>query len=97
MFAILLILLSGLKKRSQQNNGTFGGCGTTFMSCFFRFALVKEKHTHRLMSSVDYGFNQWSVASFLIKQLYVYIFMMKLYIFSYTHVLHANIFSPFMI
>ena len=57
----------------------------------------RRKDTHRLMSSADYGFNQWSVASFLIKKLYVYLYMLKLYVFSYTHVFHANIFSPFMI
>ena len=47
------------------------------------------------MSRFDYGFNQWPVVSFVIKKLYVKLFMVKQYIFSYTHVLHANIFSPF--
>ena len=57
----------------------------------------RRKDTNRLMSRVDYGFSQWSVVSFVIKKLFVYLFMVKQYIFSYTHVLHANIFSPFMI
>ena len=37
----------------------------------------RRKDTHRLMSRVDYGFNQWSVVSFVIKNLYVYLFMVK--------------------
>ena len=37
----------------------------------------RRKDTHRLMSRVDYGFNQWSVVSFVIKKLYVYLFMVK--------------------
>ena len=57
----------------------------------------RRKDTHRLMSRLDYGFNQWSDVSLVIKKLYVHLFMVKLYIFSYTHVLHASIFSPFII
>ena len=37
----------------------------------------RRKDTHRLTSRVDYGFNQWSVVSFVIKKLYVYLFMVK--------------------
>ena len=37
----------------------------------------RRKDTHQLMSRVDYGFNQWSVVSFVIKKLYVYLFMVK--------------------
>ena len=40
---------------------------------------------------VDYGFDQWSVESFVIL-----IYSETVYIFSYTDVLHANIFSSFM-
>ena len=57
----------------------------------------RRKDTRRLMPRVDYGFNQWSVVIFVIKKLYVYLFMVKQYIFSYIRVFHANIFSPFMI
>ena len=39
--------------------------------------LSRRKDTHRLMSRVDYGFNHWSVVSFVIKKLYVYLFMKK--------------------
>ena len=35
----------------------------------------RRKDTHWLMSRVDYGFNQWSVVSFVIKKLYLYLFM----------------------
>ena len=52
----------------------------------------RRKDTHRLMSRVGYGFNQWPVESFVIEKLYVYLFMVK-----QTHVLHEKIFSPFMI
>ena len=45
------------------------------------------------MSRVDYGFDQWSVVSFVIKKLCVLIYGETVQ----THVLHANIFSPFMI
>ena len=41
---------------------------------FFRSAL---DHTHRLRSRVDYGFNQWSDVNFVIKNLYLYLFMVK--------------------
>ena len=37
----------------------------------------QRKDTHRLISRVDYGFNQWRVVSFVIKKLYVYLFMVK--------------------
>ena len=33
--------------------------------------------TPRLVSMVDYGFDQWSVVSFVIKKLFVYLFMVK--------------------
>ena len=57
----------------------------------------RRKDTHRLISRIDYGFNQWLVVSFVNKKLYVYLSMVKLYIFSNTRVFHASIFSPFMI
>ena len=34
----------------------------------------RGKDTHRLMSRVDYGFNQWLVVSFVMKKFYVYLF-----------------------
>ena len=37
----------------------------------------RRKDTHQLMSRVDYIFNQCSVVSFVIKKLYVYLFMVK--------------------
>ena len=37
----------------------------------------RRKDTHQLMSRVDYGFNQWSVVSFVIRKLYVYLFTVK--------------------
>ena len=37
----------------------------------------RRKDTRRLMSRLDYDFNQWSVLSFVIKKLYVYLFMAK--------------------
>ena len=58
---------------------------------------IRRKDTHRPMSRIDYGFNQWLVVSFVKKKLYVYLSMVKLYTFSKTRVLHASIFSPFMI
>ena len=33
--------------------------------------------TPRLVSKIDYGFDQWSVVSFVIKKLFVYLFMVK--------------------
>ena len=57
----------------------------------------KNRYTPRLMSTVDYGFDQWSVVCFVVNKLCVYLIMVKQHIFSYTEVLHANIFSPFMI
>ena len=49
----------------------------------------------RLMPRVDYGFDQWSVVSFVIKKISVTYFWWNSW--RYTNVLHANIFSPFMI
>ena len=37
----------------------------------------RRKDTHRLISRVVYGSNQWSVVRFVIKKLYVYLFMLK--------------------
>ena len=52
--------------------------------CTFIFWLLdsldlpsQRKDTHRLMFRLDYGFNQWSVVSFAIIKLYVYLFMAK--------------------
>ena len=118
LFAILLILICGLKKTSQQNKGTFifGGWDTCWTLALgiqeyfkqslslslslslFCFVFLRKgiafkckwmswlldsldlpswrKHTHQLLSTVD-GFNKWSVVSFVIKKLYVYLFMVK--------------------
>ena len=37
----------------------------------------RRKDTHRLMSRVDYGFNQWPVVRLVIKKLHMYLFMVK--------------------
>ena len=37
----------------------------------------KKRDTLRLVSRVDYGFDQWLVVSFVIKKLFVYLFMVK--------------------
>ena len=43
---------------------------------------------------VDYGFDQWSIVSFVIKKLFcVIIYGETVYIFSYRDVLHGNIFT----
>ena len=51
----------------------------TFMSWLLgSFGLPsRRKDTHKLMSRVDYGFNQCSVVSFVVKKVYVYLFMVK--------------------
>ena len=43
------------------------------------------------MSRVDYGFNQWSVVRFVIKKLYVYLFMVKqcIYLVIHTYFMHS--------
>ena len=37
----------------------------------------KKRYLPRLVSRADYGFDQWSVVSFVIKKLFVYLFMVK--------------------
>ena len=91
MFSILLILIWGLKKRTQHDKDghwlwrlryLLRTRKCIFMSWsldsldlpFFRSAL---DHTHRLRSRVDYGFNQWSDVNFVIKNLYLCLFMVK--------------------
>ena len=44
----------------------------------------RRKDTHQLMSRVDYGFNQWSVVSFVIRKLYVYLFTVKQCIYLFV-------------
>ena len=41
----------------------------------------KKRYTLRLVSRVDYDFDQWSLVSFVIKKVYVYLFMVKLCIY----------------
>ena len=48
--------------------------------------------TPGLLFTVYYGFDQWLVVRFVIKKVFVYLFLVKLYIFSYTDVLHIFIF-----
>ena len=50
-----------------------------------------ESHTqpytqvhNRLVSSIDYGFDQWSAVSFVVKKLFVYLFMVKACIYRCT-------------
>ena len=50
-----------------------------------------ESHTqpytqvhNRLVSSIDYGFDQWSVVSFVAKKVFVYLFMVKACIYRCT-------------
>ena len=67
----------------------------------------RRKDTHQLMSRVDYGFNQWSVVSFVIRKLYVYLFTVKqcIYLFIlmyfmqiYFHLLWSgNKFTDFVV
>ena len=48
--------------------------------------------TPKQVYMVDYGFSQWSVVSFVIKKLIILIYGETVYVFSYTDVLHANVF-----
>ena len=69
-------------------------CSGFFRSTYLRFKIV----TPRLVSMVDYGFDQWSIVSFVIKKLFcVIIYGETVYIFSYRDVLHGNVFLPFMV
>ena len=87
LFAILLILIWGWKRGANRIRWHwFWGLRhllhtsiCTFMSWLLDSLDLpsRRKDTHRLMSRVDYGFNQWSVVSFVIKKLYVYLFMVK--------------------
>ena len=59
------------------------------------------------MSKLDFGFNQWSVVSFVVKKLYVYLFMVKQCIYLvilmyfmqlYSHLLWSgNKFADFVV
>ena len=50
----------------------------TLIIGFFRSAKVLLRIvTPRLVFMIDYGFDQWSVVNFLIKKLFVYLFMVK--------------------
>ena len=76
--------------------GSWGTCcklaNETFMSWLLDSLDLpsRRKDTHRLMSRVDYGFNQWSVVSFVIKKLYVYLFMVKqcIYLVLFMYFMH---------
>ena len=78
----MLILNWRLKKMSQQNTELKHLLHTskyTFTSWLLDSLYLpsRRKDTHGLMSRVDYDFNQWSVVRFVIKKLYVYLFMVK--------------------
>ena len=65
-----------------------------FRSVYLQFRMV----TPRLVSIVDYCFDQWSIVRFVIKKLFcVIVYGETVYIFSYTDVFYGNIFLPFMI
>ena len=53
----------------------------------------RRKDTHRLMSRVDYGFNLWSIVLLSRNFMCIYLWWNSIYLV----ILHANIFSPFMI
>ena len=88
LFAISLIMTWRLKKMSQQNKETMilgVETPTTHKHSGFRKISSKAwKDTHWLMSRVDYGFDQWSVVIFIIKKLYVYLFIVKQCIYLVT-------------
>ena len=53
-----------------------------------------SRYTPRLVTRIDFGFDQCSVVSFVIKKLFFqFIYGERVYILSYTDVLHANIFN----
>ena len=77
-FCTLVLRFQGNFKNfflTQRHKGIVFKC--IFMSWLFdSLDLSSErKDTHWLMSRIDYGFNQWSVVSFAIKKLYLYLFM----------------------
>ena len=95
LFAILLILIWGLKKRTQQNKGTLilevevpaahqQMHFYVLIIGFFRSAQSKKRYTTADVQGY-YGFNQWSVVRFVIKKLYVYLFIVKQYLFMCTY------------
>ena len=45
------------------------------------------RYTLRLVSWIDYSFEQWSVVSFAIKKPFVFIYGERVYILNYTDVL----------
>ena len=49
--------------------------------------------TPSLVSKIDYGFDQWSIVSFVIKTFFMYLWWRSAYS-SYTNASHANIFLP---
>ena len=51
------------------------------------------RYTPRLVSRIDYGFDQCSVVSFVIKKVFcIYLWWKSVYMLNYTNVLYANIF-----
>ena len=104
LLAILLILIWRLKKRRHQNKGILilgveapaahqhsGFRKVSSRASLSFFLSFRRKYTNRLMSRVDYGFNQWSVVRFVIKKLYVYLFMVKqcIYLVIHTYFMHS--------
>ena len=52
--------------------------------------------TPSLVSKIDYGFDQWSVVSFVIKKLFVYLFMVKECIYLVTQMYFMQIYFYFL-
>ena len=54
------------------------------------------RYTPRLVSKIDYGFDQWSVVSFVIKKHLVYLFMVKEFIYLVTQMYFMQIYFYFL-
>ena len=52
--------------------------------------------THRLISKIDYSSDQWSVVSFVIKKLFLYLFMVKECIFLVIQMYFMQIYFYFL-
>ena len=52
--------------------------------------------TSRLVSKIDYGFYQWSVVSFVIKKVFVYLFMVKQCIYLVIEMYFMQIYFYFL-
>ena len=78
LFAILLILYWDWKRGANRiRERWFWVSRHMLHTSKCSFMPRRRKDTHRLMTRPDCGLNQWSVVSFVIKKLYVYLFMVK--------------------